>query len=503
MVRRILKRAAVVVCVSAVTLLAIRAWDSERGPDLEPWHTYGPHEPSRSELSTLDWDGYVAAESRVFEEVRDQVTRQLEPDERIPANRYFEGSPVHPASFAQDWNRSFLWMPDAAPIGAVVLLHGLTDSPYSVRHVARRYLERGFVAVAIRLPGHGTVPGGLADTEWEDWVEATRLAVREARHRAGPSVPLHLVGYSTGGALALEHALDAIEDSTLARPDRIVLLSPMIGITAFARFAGLLGIPAVFPAFAKAAWLSVLPEFNPFKYNSFPVNAARQSSLLARRLQQEIARRASDGQLGALPPIVTFQSVVDFTVSTPAIVSSLYAELPSNGSEFVLFDLNRRAKLGLLLRPDAETALDRLLPAAPRRYATTIVTNAGSESGEVEARTLAAGATAETEHLIGLAYPSGVFSLSHVAVPFPPTDGLYGSQPDPLERFGVHLGNLDAQGERGTLIVSLDFLSRTASNPFFPYLLERIDEGILDVSARALASDAPTGGARSVRASQR
>ena len=51
----------------------------------------------------------------------------------------------------------------------------------------------------------------------------------------------------------------------------------MIGITAFARFAGIAALPALLPAFAKAAWLGILPEFNPFKYNSFPVNGARQS----------------------------------------------------------------------------------------------------------------------------------------------------------------------------------------------------------------------------------
>ena len=57
----------------------------------------------------------------------------------------------------------------------------------------------------------------------------------------------------------------------------------MIGITDLARFAGVFGWPAMFPAFAKAAWLGVVPEFNPFKYNSFPVNGARQSSLTAPR----------------------------------------------------------------------------------------------------------------------------------------------------------------------------------------------------------------------------
>jgi len=467
-----------VLAASAFTLLAVRAWDSQRGPELEPWHTYSPHELKRDELARLDWAAYLKAENALFDEVRNHVTRKLEPDERIPANRYFEGSPVYSGAFSQDWNRSFVLEPSGEPVGAVVLLHGLTDSPYSMRHIARRYRELGYVAIAIRLPGHGTVPGSLIDVEWEDWSEATRLAVREARRRAGPSAPLHLVGYSTGGALAMKYALDALGDETLARPDRIVLLSPMIGITAFARFAGWLGLPAVFPAFAKAAWLSVLPEFNPFKYNSFPVNAARQSSLLARALQQQIARYAQDDRLASLPPILTFQSVVDFTVSTPALVSSLYAHLPTNGSELVLFDLNRNAKLGLLLLPSADAILDDLLPAPPRRFKTTIVTNAGSDSGEVGARVVEAGALTAQSRALGLFYPRDVFSLSHVAVPFPPSDGLYGSQPDPAEQFGVNLGAMASQGERGILIVSLDFLSRTASNPFFPFMLERIEDGI-------------------------
>jgi alpha-beta hydrolase superfamily lysophospholipase len=84
-----------------------------------------------------------------------------------------------------------------------VFLHGLTDSPYSLRHLAWRYRDLGFVAVAPRLPAHGTVPAALTDVEWEDWSEATRLAVREARRRAGPGVPLHIVGFSNGGALAM------------------------------------------------------------------------------------------------------------------------------------------------------------------------------------------------------------------------------------------------------------------------------------------------------------
>ena len=110
----------------------------------------------------------------------------------------------------------------------------------------------------------------------------------------------------------------------MAKPERVVLLSPMIGVTRFARFAGVAGWPAVFPAFAKAAWLSVRPEFNPFKYNSFPVNGARQTHRLTTALQAQIARLAAAGRPAALPPVLTFQSAVDFTVSTQAIVDALY-----------------------------------------------------------------------------------------------------------------------------------------------------------------------------------
>lgn len=84
-----------------------------------------------------------------------------------------------------------------------------------------------------RLPGHGTAPGALTDVDWENWLAASRLAVREAAPDAD-DLPLHLVGYSNGGALAMKYALDALDAPELRKPQQIVLLSPMIGVTAFA-----------------------------------------------------------------------------------------------------------------------------------------------------------------------------------------------------------------------------------------------------------------------------
>ena len=475
---KFLKRALALFATLLVVILAWRVYDSLREPHLERWHTFVPDESTAAKIAKLDWAGYLEAEKKLFEQVRSEVTDKLPEEARVNSNRYFADSPIYPGRFAQDWNRSYTLAPAGMPVGAVVLLHGLTDSPYSLRHVARRYVQAGYVAVAIRLPGHGTVPAGLAKVEWEQWMAATHLAVREARRLAPAPAPLHVVGFSNGGALAMKYVLDVLDDPSLARPDHIVLFAPMIGITSMARFAGVFGWPALIPAFDKAAWLGIVPEFNPFKYNSFPVNGARQSSLVARRLQAQIDRHAGADNLKGLAPVLTFQSVVDFTVSTRAIVSALYAKLPANGSELVLFDLNRQAKFGPLLRRSTDTVLERLLPDAPRNFRTTIVTNASRGTGTVVARTLDAGATAEQTRDLGLAYPPGVFSLSHLAIPFPLSDPLYGLEPDTSEDYGANLGAMATRGERGILVVSIDSLARMSSNPFFDFVLQRIDEVI-------------------------
>jgi len=475
-IRRWAIRIVLLVIVMLLTLLAIRIYDTERGPKLELWHTFVPDDMHAAEIDKSDWGDYVKAENQLFDEVKANVTDKLEPEAQTPSNRYYPGSTIYPPHFSTDWNRSYILHPKGAPKGAVVLLHGLTDTPYSLRHIAENYRQHGYVAIGIRLPAHGTVPGALTDVKWQDWLAATRLAVRKARVLSGPGLPLHIVGFSNGGALAMKYTLDSLENPRLAKPDRVILISPMIGVTSFARFAGVAGWPAIFPAFAKSAWLGIVPEFNPFKYNSFPVNGGRQSYLLTAALQQQIARDARNNRLDQLPPILTFQSLMDSTVSTRAVVTALYNHLPKNGSEVVLFDLNHAANIGLLLRTSSYTALTRLLPPAPRNYSVTIITNASAESDETIALTTLAGQVNETASTTGLAYPPDIFSLSHVALPFPMSDSLYGRYPAQPDQYGASLGTITARGERSVLSVGMDSLMRISSNPFYSYMLQRIDD---------------------------
>ncbi|MEW6257166.1 MAG: alpha/beta fold hydrolase [Pseudomonadota bacterium] len=479
---RVAARILVLGLFCAVLALGFRAFEAWRGPHLSLWHTYVPPELTVAELDATDWAGYLAAEARAFAAVRANVSDRLPADEQTRFNRYFPGAANFPGGFPTDWNRSFMLQPQGPITGVAVLVHGLTDSPYSLRHFARLYAARGFTVLALRVPGHGTVPSALLDMGHETWRAAVRLAMREARRLAGPQKPIHLMGYSNGGALAVLHSLDAIEQPDLVKPDQIVLISPMIGVTQFARLAPLAALPAFVPGFEAARWLDLLPEYNPFKYNSFPANAAAQSYQLTQLVQARLSALSS--RLAAFPPVLTFQSVVDQTVSAEAVVNGLHMRLPSGRSELVLFDVNRDGPLDFLLTQDAKTALERLLPAAPRPFRSVVVVNAAADlpqggsasTGRMEARMVEAGETGvrRTPLAPDMVYPPTVYSLSHVAMPFPLSDGLYGISPDAGEAFGIRIGDLVARGERGAFRVGEDVLMRIASNPFLPFMFERL-----------------------------
>ncbi|MGE8359623.1 alpha/beta hydrolase [Pseudomonas sp.] len=475
--RTVLTWVLVMVLLVAVVLLGVRIAGLSSLPELEPWHRVILDEPDAAELDGMDWAAYQAAEKRLFEALHSQVIEPGSNDDAQAYNRYNSASPVYPGNLPHDWNRSFTLQPTGAVRGVVVLLHGLTDSPYSLRHIARHLSEQGFVSLVPRMPGHGTTPAALTDVRWEQWLATTRMAIREARDRV-PEGPLYLVGYSNGGALALRYSLAALEDQNLAMPERLVLISPMVGVTRYARYAGLAALPAVLPAFAKSAWMNVLPEFNPFKYNSFPVHAARQTYELTHEVQRAFDSAAKAGRLTQMPPVLAFQSLADSTVSTPAVVNDLFERLPANGSELVIFDINRSQTIGSLLRPDMSNLLADLLPPAQRDYDLTVVGVAANAERQVEARRIAAGEREAVVTPLNVEYPSQLFSLSHVALPFPPDDPLYGSEPTSEEFYGVALGTLAPRGEQGVLVVGLTGLQRVTSNPFYAYLRERIDEDL-------------------------
>ena len=262
----------------------------------------------------------------------------------------------------------------------------------------------------------------------------------------------------------------------------------MIGVAPFAWMSRVISLLAPIGTLKRARWLDVMPEYNPFRDNSFPANAALQSWRLSTEVQAQILRLGKAGRLKDLPPILAFQSLVDATVSTDAVVHALFDQLDDNGFKLVLFDINRLSGMEPFIEPASAAILSGLTDASPRRYGRALVTNAGRDLLEVVERSIRPDRSEIATRPLGLAWPPGMFSLSHIALPFTLDDDVYGANPRPSSFDVVRLGTLSPKGERAVLTVPLDTLMRASCNPFFPYLAARVtawmDEGRTDGGPR-------------------
>jgi alpha-beta hydrolase superfamily lysophospholipase len=443
----------------------------DRRTDLSIWHRADLDEEFTVGSGVKNFADYLALEERLFRQLDDLVYTKVAPAEHSKINRYNRGSLADPENWKPNWNRSFE-LPAQSPGPGVLLLHGMSDSPYSLRQLGVSLHAAGAHVIGLRMPGHGTAPSGLVGLEWQDMVVAVRLAMYHlAQQVAGQ--PLYIVGYSTGAALAVHYALTTLGDKTLPRVERLAILSPAIGVASLAvlavwqaRLGHLLGLE-------KLAWHSILPEYDPFKYASFAVNAGDVVYQLTEQIQQHISALEQGGRLQSMPPILAFVSVVDATVSTPVLVEGLFERLPAGGHELVLFDINRVAEIEPLLKWEPGAVVQALQQDSAQAFSLTIVTNETANSRAVSARGRGPDNDAPTDARLGLSWPVGIYSLAHVALPFASTDPVYGGL-SPSASPGIQLGNIALRGELGVLQISAAEMLRLRWNPFYPYVEERI-----------------------------
>lgn len=474
-------------------------------PPLQPWHT----ELLRGEFDAdrhkdLDFPAYQRLEVQLFDELRAKTTQWaregLDPDclplgevaaadcraeaeEAFRHSRFNQGGWVQRLVEGAPYNRSFRLM-QPAPAGHALLVHGLTDSPYSMRAMAQTLHTGGFDVTVLRLPGHGTLPSMMTSMSARDWTAAVRIAARDVAARVAPGQPFYVGGYSSGGTLVLQYALDALQDNALRRPDRVLLLSPAIELTRVAALAEVIDIFTLvpIPVLDKARWQAIAPEFDPYKFNSFPVNASRQINRATRALQSSLEDAQRAGRLAQLPPVVTWQSVVDSTVGSVGIVDQVYARLEGPAHRLVMFDMNRLPELGGVARPAARALIDRL-ERMPRGYTLDVVSNDNDRQRRIAVRRSASG---DGQQLLptALDWPGGLVSLGHVALPFPAEDPVYGfvrgSGRDGIPSIGSWL----LRGENGAITLSLGSLTRLRSNPFWPL----IDEDVAGLAAQDVAA---------------
>ncbi|MCH1930594.1 lysophospholipase [Shewanella sp. A25] len=442
-------------------------------PDLSLWHTTELKNEFRYNTKIEHFSEYLALEDKLFAELETKVLQKVPASEASPVNRYVKDSLSNPSHWRSNWNRSFEWPKEDAEFG-VLLLHGMSDSPYAISNLALHFKGKAHV-LGLRLPGHGTIPSGLVNLYWQDLAAAVNVATAHMKQRLNGK-PLFVVGFSTGAATALNHELELINQNQPGDFAGMIFLSPAIAldpIAAAARWQSWLGRVLNLD---KLQWNSIQVEYDPFKYTSFAVNAGDVVYQLALRNQSLLSGLTAE-QLLQIPSILTFQSVVDATVSTPAVVQQLYQALPEHGHELVLFDINRIA-LNSKMMPDDPLAL--LLPPVSQQvhYRGTLIENINSDTTQVQAREFGISTgenLAPQIEPLSLEWPAGVYSLSHVALPFSDNDSLYGNKTRE-NATRIQIGASAPRGERGVYSVPAAEMLRQKWNPFYDYMISRIDQ---------------------------
>lgn len=230
----------------------------------------------------------------------------------------------------------FVLEPDAScPRGAsgkfakgAVLIHGLFDSPYSMRPFGEALRAQCFYVLGLLLPDHGTRPGDFLDARWEDWADATHFAATQLAEHAEA---LYMAGHSAGGTLSL---LEAARNPEI---DALILFAPALGITPAAKYARYVRL--VGKVFNGAAWYEVRPDDAVYRYESLTFHSAAEMFALIGATKEALAEAQRD------LPVFTVASMQDNTVSAqeildymesnthPASHTLLYSQYPYRGDE--------------------------------------------------------------------------------------------------------------------------------------------------------------------------
>jgi len=181
----------------------------------------------------------------------------------------------HPELIIQN-NAPFELKPDDPhPKYGALLIHGLLDSPFIMRDVGHYLQSQGLLVRAIMLPGHSTVPGALLNTTYAEWLQAVHYGVATLKQDVEK---IFLVGFSTGGSLAVHHAL---QNHNIAG---LILLAPAFKINSPVTF--LSKWIRVLNGWERARWFYISEEFDPVKYQSVPFNAIYQVYQLGKEIQK-------------------------------------------------------------------------------------------------------------------------------------------------------------------------------------------------------------------------
>jgi len=215
----------------------------------------------------------------------------------------------------------------------VLLTHGLTDSPYQMRHLASFFQQNGFCVKVVLLPGHGTQPGDLLEVKWQEWAKTVAYGAYQVAEEADE---VYLAGCSMGATLSVYHSL---RDK---RVRGLFLFSPAFKVTRRAALANLHKLYSwLLPA---AKWVHIKPDLDIYKYESFTKNAVAQIFSLIRSLNAQLNVRKLD------IPIFAAASMDDVTVKISATLE--FMARSNNPSSKLILYTTVPEKIPTIISPD-------------------------------------------------------------------------------------------------------------------------------------------------------
>tara|TARA_B100000989_G_scaffold298629_1_gene288836 strand:+ start:9772 stop:10848 length:1077 start_codon:yes stop_codon:yes gene_type:complete len=187
-------------------------------------------------------------------------------------------------------NSPFQWLPENSPKSpsgkhknGILLVHGLMDSPFSLRDLGQYFYAKDFLVRSILLPGHGTVPGDLTEVDAMSWHRAVSYGI-EAMSMDVENI--YLLGFSGGATLSLCQAFNN------APIKGLFLFAPSVKLTA--RFAWIARwLHHAGKLFPRCGWYVLKDDSNYAKYESCPYNMAYQ----AYRITQDLAKLRNSSTL--------------------------------------------------------------------------------------------------------------------------------------------------------------------------------------------------------------
>jgi esterase/lipase len=462
-----LSRSVFLLIILALTIYFIRAYDSLSTMQLRDEHRIEFENEFRADMErSFTWEDYLALEKSLKTELDEKLD---EKSNRNILSRHSAHSKLNPGNINSKWNYSYRLEPSEVK-GSAVLIHGLSDSPYSMRSTAEIFRDNGLVSFVPRMPGHGFAVGGLRQVSWQDWSSVVRIAMREADQRRKPGQPLILSGYSNGALLAIHYALECQNNDELVCPDGLLLFSSAISVTPFARFADWHSFLSWLTYFEQFQWESIAPEIDPYKFTSFPKNPGREIFELTHTVNKKINKLNKSDR--SFPRVISFQSIVDDTVDAKSILNFI-SKLPGKNHEVVVYDVNQNEAIVEILKKKPDNLIEIMNKESPFEFKISLITNRSQGSDLMRLVELDANSRELIDSDQKFEWPDEIYSLSHIAIPFPPTDMVYGSG---ITNDNFNFGKLAPRGERKMLNLEPSYFLRLRYNPFYSFQEQKIKE---------------------------